>query len=96
MGINEMVRRAHENAQVHGFYDNPPELGTMIALVHSELSEALEALRNKDNKNFAVELADTVIRIADLCGYCDIDLEATIEEKMKYNETRPYKHGKKF
>lgn len=96
MTINEMVKRAHENAQVHGFYDNPPELGTMIALMHSELSEALEALRKDDEEDFAVELADAVIRIADLCGYCDIDLEEVIEEKMKYNETRPYKHGKKF
>jgi len=96
MTINEMVVRAHENAQLHGFYDDPPELGTAIALIHSELSEALEALRKDDKENFAVELADTAIRIADLCGYCDIDLEAVIEKKMKYNESRPYKHGKKF
>lgn len=44
----------------------------------------------------AVELADAVIRIADLCGYLGIDLDAVISEKMAYNETRPFKHGKRF
>ena len=41
------------------------------------------------------ELADVVIRIFDFCGGNDIDLEKVILEKMEYNETRPYKHGKK-
>ncbi len=44
----------------------------------------------------AVELADAVIRIADLCGHLGIDLEAAIDLKMAYNETRPFKHGKRF
>ena len=44
----------------------------------------------------AVELADAVIRIADLCGYLGIDLDTVISEKMAYNETRPFKHGKRF
>ncbi len=44
----------------------------------------------------AVELADAVIRIADLCGHLGIDLDAVIEEKMAYNADRPYKHGKRF
>ena len=45
---------------------------------------------------FEDELADAVIRIADICGYSNIDLEKHIELKMKYNETREYKHGKKY
>jgi len=42
-----------------------------------------------------IELADVVIRIFDLCGYYNIDLEHAIEEKMTYNKTRPHKHGGK-
>lgn len=45
---------------------------------------------------FEDELADAVIRIADLAGYLGIDLEKHVELKLRYNKTRPYKHGKKF
>jgi len=40
------------------------------------------------------ELADTIIRTLDLCGYMKIDIAENIKLKMKYNESRPYKHGK--
>ena len=40
--INDMVKDAHETAVQHGWWDKPPEFGTLIALCHSELSEALE------------------------------------------------------
>lgn len=52
--------------------------------------------RSRKPEGVAVELADAVIRIADLCGHLGIDLEEVIEIKMAYNEGRPYKHGKKF
>ncbi len=68
----------------------------MIALVHSELSEALEADRNGDAAMVAEELADTVIRILDMCGGLEIDLEHEIVRKMKTNEGRPKKHGKRY
>lgn len=140
MTIREMVNRAHDNAVKHGFWNLAPEFGTAIALIHSELSEALEearadrpnlyfpcnagglcvdddpeggrscgsrvydpkrpdapcSARSKKPEGVAVELADAVIRIADLCGHMGIDLEAAIDLKMAYNETRPFKHGKKF
>lgn len=47
-------------------------------------------------EGYAVELADAVILIASLCGHMGIDLESVIREKMAYNATRPYKHGKQF
>ena len=43
-----------------------------------------------------VELADTVIRIADLCEALELDLENAIRQKHEFNKTRPYKHGKKI
>lgn len=52
--------------------------------------------RGEKPEGVAVELADAVIRIADLCGHLGIDLEAAIDLKMAYNETRPFKHGKRF
>lgn len=40
------------------------------------------------------ELADVVIRVADMCGVYGIDLEESIREKLQYNLTRPYRNGK--
>ena len=67
-----------------------------LMLIVSELGEALEALRNDVRENFAEELADVAIRLADLCGGLCIDLEAEILKKMRKNKTREYKHGKAF
>jgi len=68
----------------------------LIALIHSELSEALEALRHNDWKEVAEEMADTVIRIMDFCEAREIDLEKEILKKIQKNKKRPYKHDKSF
>lgn len=72
-----------------------------IALIQSELSEAVEALRKEkcgleEKDTFEDELADTFIRLADLCGELDIDIEKQIEWKMNYNSSRDRLHGKSF
>ena len=60
-------------------------------------NSAFESIfRSAVKDTFEDELADAVIRIADLCGAMNIDLQKHIELKLKYNETRPYKHGKKY
>ena len=104
--INKLVKEAYENAIAHGWLDNPRSFGDIIALIHSELSEALEEYRNK--KSFTeiyyekdkpcgipTELADVIIRIFDACGEYGIDLEEAIKIKMEYNKPREYKHGNK-
>lgn len=45
---------------------------------------------------FQDEIADSMIRLFDLCGYLQIDIAQAVDLKLKYNATRPYKHGKKF
>ncbi len=93
--INQLCEQAFETAKSKGWHDEPRETGTLLALIHSEVSEALEADRKGDHDNFAEELADVCIRIFDLCGLMNIDLEKIISEKMERNKSRSYKHGGK-
>lgn len=112
--ITELVQEAHKTAVKHGWWEKPQDFGTLIALCHSELSEALEEYRGgcspeevreehtlspiipRKLEGIPSELADTVIRIFDMCGHYGIDLEDAILRKMKYNQGRPYKHGGKI
>lgn len=66
-----------------------------LLLIHSEVSEACEADRKglMDDKlpnrsGLEVELADAVIRIADLAGALDLDLGGAIADKLRYNQSR--------
>lgn len=64
--------------------------------------DSFECLRERWNsietgpQGFGSELADIVIRVAGLAAAIGIDLEEEIREKMQYNLTRPYQHGKKY
>jgi NTP pyrophosphatase (non-canonical NTP hydrolase) len=69
---------------------------TRLMLIVGEVAEAMEGLRKNDSDNFEEELADIVIRVADLAGGLGIDLETEIIKKMDKNKDRPYKHGKAF
>lgn len=142
--ITELVTRSHSLSRSKGWYDEQTlptgdlathriNIGEKLALVHSEISEALETwrshgvlrrcpdcngtgkcpkgsgeacwscndgfqanwLENGKPEGFDVELADAVIRIADLCGAFGINLAAAIELKHAYNQTRPHRHGGK-
>lgn len=65
-----------------------------LMLVVTEVAEAAEAVRHHDEENFKEELADTFIRLLDICGTMDIDIMGVIHSKMEKNEERPERHGK--
>lgn len=96
MTIKELQKSSYRNAKKKGFWDKERNNGEMIALMHSELSEALEALRKNDWENVAEELVDCIIRIGDFAEGRKINLTKALKEKMVINKKRPYKHGKKF
>jgi len=89
------IRKAKFDIKLNDILNNNA-LATRLMLIVGEVSEAMEALRKKDNDNFNEELADIAIRLFDLCGYMRIDLEREIQLKMQKNKDRPYKHGKAF
>lgn len=100
--IREVLLLSGDTERVQAF--EAMLFGQKIALMHSELSEALEAFRHGNppdghipkHKGAVVELADCMIRILDTCeeyGW-GADLVHALRAKMDYNKSRPYKHGK--
>ena len=65
-----------------------------LMLIVTEVAEATEAVRHRDFENFQEELADIIIRVADMAEMFAIDLELAVIRKMKKNKKRKFKHGK--
>lgn len=103
--INELADRIYKENKAVGWWSESDEnltgkervtlLASKLALVHSEVSEALEGLRKglmddhlPRRSMVEVELADTIIRILDLAGFMGLDIQGAIYEKLDYNSMR--------
>lgn len=100
--FREMSEIAHSTAKAKGWWDLPRSAGDCIALMHSELSEALEGLRdNSWDKHLpqfdsvTVELADLIIRVMDFAQKFGYSVGEALVKKMEFNQTREYRHGGK-
>jgi NTP pyrophosphatase (non-canonical NTP hydrolase) len=104
--FTEIQAQVHNTAVEKGWWSNSLEdrnKGEMIALMHSELSEALEALRHgnpPDDKcpefdSVTVELADVLIRMMDYCQAFGHPLAEATAAKIAMNKGRSYRHGNK-
>lgn len=93
-GVSADEATAHAHANVLKESETL-KLCTHMALVHSEVSEATEAIRHRDRVNFDEELADVVIRVASIAHGLGTDLDAAIRAKMEVNKTRGLHHGGK-
>lgn len=112
MTLEDLQTVVHLNSKEKGFWAGGTDTITQetiamkLALIHSEVSECLEALRETGTDSWTTdrgkpmgmgpELADVVIRVLDLAEALKIDLAHWIERKHAYNRSRPLMHGKKF
>jgi len=76
-------------------WEDTYKIPAIMALIHSEVSEALEAFRTNDHENFMEEMADVVIRVLDCVGCFPDGFDAVVEAKMEKNRKRGYRHGGK-
>lgn len=93
--LEELAAEIVEWRMSKGFETSWGNMMSKLMLVVTEVSEACEAYRKDDHDNFNEEIADTMIRLLDICGTLEIDIESEIEKKMAFNRTRPFRHGKK-
>jgi NTP pyrophosphatase (non-canonical NTP hydrolase) len=97
------AKEAYKQAYDNGFYDYAnisDDVKTVLIkllLINGEVAEATEALRKDMGKErLEEELIDILIRLLDLMGYVNMDVDNLLTKKMDYNKTRPYRHGRLF
>ena len=109
--LRDIQKAVWRTAEEHGWHKDDDNIPVKLVMIHSEVSEALEEYRNaeegadlaavyyaagsKKPEGFGIELADIVIRVLDLAEMLGMDLTDLILTKMKYNKSRPYRHGGK-
>jgi len=109
--LDDWAELVHRTSREKGWYDESRTVGDVIALMHSELSEALEEYRrgqpvkyvyfitdpdgNQKPEGVAVELVDCIIRILDTLAHYGVSAQHVMSLKAAYNTTRSHRHGGK-
>jgi len=105
-GLDALAAVLHEIAREKGFWDgdyNHDKIGNKLALVHSEVTEVLEAIRKSQGSEKVVEeIADVIIRLLDVYAAMRNEeqvlhsLDEILHSKMEKNKQRPRLHGNLF
>lgn len=122
MSLNDYAKAINDTAVEKGWWEDERSFAEIVALCHSELSEALEEDRAGRPDAYYItdcpeehtmvigvdasgsckmegkytELCDCLIRILDYLGHNMVDVDGLVLAKMRYNESRPYRHGKRY
>ena len=110
--LTDLAKEVAAANAANGFWDeseNSLIIPTKLALIHDEVSEALQAHRDnydgpekeagmtsEQEAEFAEELADIIIRTLDLAGHYGFPIGEILEDKLDKNRSRPAKHGKRY
>lgn len=93
-GLNIKMRQVREMADAKGFSADPARIWEMLALIHTEISEATDAYKKgQPLEEVGEELTDAIIRILHLLSALNLDAEELFEHKMAVNWARPHKYN---
>lgn len=95
INLNDLAKDNHQNSIEKGWYEPEPTVPELLCMIHSEVSEVVDAYRNGRDDEIGEELADIILRTLDLSAHMEIDIHSTVLNKLEYNKTRPYRHGGK-
>ncbi len=84
-----------EGIKPEDWHNDSNRIPASLCLMHSEISEALEAFRKQDVENFKEEMVDIFIRWLDLLHGLGLEVAPDLYAKMEKNKKRAYKHGGK-
>lgn len=93
-GLNIKMAEVREMADAKGFSASTERIWEMLALIHTEISEATDAYKKgSELDKVGEELVDAIIRILHLLSALGLDAEELYQRKMEKNWARPYRYN---